>query len=152
MEPEALPATPNAAYKAGIQLLVPLPARAVVAADRGMDQKEMAALVVPAVLVVGLMVQLAVVVIRHQLPHRKATMVATVREAGRLKSAVAAVAQELLAQPERLDGVARQEMAEMEELLRLAEHLFFMRVEVVAKLQAVGIQVMVALEAEALVA
>jgi hypothetical protein len=77
-------------------------------------------------------------------------MVATVREAGRLKSAVAAVEQELPAQPELPDGVARQEMAEMELLLQSVEHLFIMQVEVVVTLQAMGVQAMAALAAEAL--
>ena len=58
--------------------------------------------------------------------------------------------QELLAQPELLDGMVRQEMAEMELLLQLVEHLFIMQVEVVVGLQAMGVPAMVALEAEAL--
>ena len=82
------------------------------AADRGMDQKEMAGLAAPAAVVGEMMIQLAGVVIRHQLPHRKATMVATAREAGPLKSAVAAVEQELPA--ERELPAARQEMAEQD--------------------------------------
>jgi hypothetical protein len=113
-----------------------------------MDQKEMAGLAAPAVLVVGLMVQPAVVVIRHQLPRRRVIMVATAREAGPIKSAVEAVEQELPAQPAL--PVARQEMAERELLLQLVEHPFIMQVEVVVNLQSLGVQAMVALEAEAL--
>ena len=79
-------------------------------------------------------------------------MVATAREAGPLKSAVAAVEQELPAQPELLDGMVRQEMAEMELLLQLVEHLSIMQVEAVANLQAMGVQAIAALEAEALAA
>jgi len=65
LEPEALPVTPNAAYKAGLQLLAQSPARAVAAADRGMEQKAMAVLAAPAVVVVGLNFQLGGVAIRH---------------------------------------------------------------------------------------
>lgn len=70
-------------------------------------------MVVPAVAARDLMVlKVPGMVIRHPLPHRKATMVPLMREAWPIKSAVAAVEQELLAQPALL--VARQEMAGMD--------------------------------------
>jgi hypothetical protein len=116
-----------------------------------MDQKELAGLAAPAVAAVAwMLLRLAELAIHQPLPHRKETMAPLMREARRLKSAVAAVEQELLAQPEVLYGLARQAMAEMEENLQLVEHLFIMRVEVVVVLQAVRVQAMVALAAEAL--
>jgi hypothetical protein len=116
-----------------------------------MGQKEMAGLVVPAAAAGDwMLLRLAELAIHQPLPHRKETMAPLMREAVALKSAVAAVEQELPAQPELLDGVVRQEMAEMELLLQLVEHLFIMQVEVVVKLQAMGMQAMVALAAEAL--
>ena len=149
MEPEVLTAFPNAAYKAGLQLLVPLPARAVVAADRGMEQKEQAGLAVPAGAAgAWMLLRLVELAIHHSLPHRKATMVPLMRELLSSKSAVAAVEQEMLAQPEL--PAARQAMAERELLLQLVEHPFIMQVEVVVNLQSLGVQAMVALEAEAL--
>jgi hypothetical protein len=62
-EPEVFTAPTHAAFKAGLQFLVQSPARAVVAADRGME-KEQAGLAVPAA-AGDMMFQMAVVVIRH---------------------------------------------------------------------------------------
>ena len=149
MEPEVLTATRHAAFKVGLQLLVQSPARAVVVAEAVMDQKEMAGMVVPAVLVVGMMVQLAVVVIRHQLPHRKVIMVAIAREAGALKSAVEAGEQELLA--ERELPAARQEMEERGLTAVLVALQPLMQVEAVVIEQSMGVPAMVALAVEAMV-
>jgi hypothetical protein len=122
---------------------------AVVAAEAGMDQKELAGPAAPAGAVVATMLLRLVEPAIHQpLPHRKGTMAPLMREAGPIKSVVAAVEQELPAQPG--PPAVRQEMAEQELLLQSVEHLFIMQVEVVVNLQSLGVQAMVALEAEAL--
>jgi hypothetical protein len=113
-----------------------------------MDHKAMAAQAVPAAPVVGLMVQLAVVVIRHQLPHRKATMVATAREAGPLRSAVEAVEQELPAERELL--AARQEMEERGLPAASLAPPSPMLAGAVVSQQSLGARAMVVLAAEAL--
>jgi len=115
-----------------------------------MEQKELAGPAAPAAVAgAWMLLKLAEPAIHQPLAHRKGTMAPLMREAGRLKSAVAAVEQALLAQPEVLYGLSRQAMAEMEELLQSVEHLFIMRVEVVVLVQAVRVQAMVALAAVA---
>jgi hypothetical protein len=112
LEPEAIKTILAAALKAGLQLSVQSPARAVVVAEAGMEQKEQAEMAVPA----GgagawMLLKLAGMAIRHQLHRRKATMAELMREAWAIKVVLAAVEQECLAQLAFL--VARQEMAGM---------------------------------------
>ena len=103
---------PDVGRKAGLQLLVQSPARAVVAAEAGMEQKEQAEMVVPAVAAgAWMLLKLAGMAIRHPLHRRKVTMAAPIREAGSVKVVLAAVEQVKLAQLELL--ATRQVKAEM---------------------------------------
>ena len=112
MEPEVMKIILDAVLKAGLQLLVQSPARAVVVAEAGMEQKEQAEMVVPAVAAgAWMLLKLAGMAIRHPLHRRKVTMAAPIREAGSVKVVLAAVEQVKLAQLELL--ATRQVKAEM---------------------------------------
>ena len=77
MEPEALPASRHAAFKAGLRFLVQSPARAVVVAEPEMEYKEPAGLAAPAVAAgAWMLLRPAEPAIHQPLPPRKGTMAA----------------------------------------------------------------------------
>jgi hypothetical protein len=110
LEPEALPFHRYAAFKAVLQLLFQSPARAVAVAEPEMEYKDLAAQAAPAGAAgAWMLLRLAEPAIHQPLPHRKGTMAALMRGYWAIKSAVAAVERELLAETQLL--AARGEMA-----------------------------------------
>jgi hypothetical protein len=150
LEPEVIKTILDAALKAGLQLLVQSPARAVVVAEAGMEQKEQAEMVVPAVAAgAWMLLKLAGMAIRHPLHRRKVTMAELMREAWAIKVVLAAVEQERLAQLALL--VARQEMAGMDAPAVSAALRPTMLEGAEAREQPPGVQAMAASAAEVLV-